>query len=202
MAQPSMPFGVFRGKSLDEWAWYVADPGAGDVATTIEGWRSANASSNKPPWRRVLFWVEFAVIVLVVGVVIPFFFYAAREIGTYGFMLLAGLAVGLTGAWKLDSLFGEPDAPRDDPRVARLDPNLESWVTAATPLADVWELNAEVACAVALEELRVDASDPALAPGIRGFIDEQRAEQVARVREVGTRVGYAVPADGFELDED
>lgn len=197
-----MPFGVFRGRQLDEWNWYVADPDAGDVATTIDEWRTANASSNKSVWRRALFWVVFAVVVLVVGVVIPFAFYEAREIGTYGLMLLVGIVVGFIAAVRVDGFFAEPVAPPNDPRVARLDPNLESWVRHVTPLADVWDLNREVARAVALEELRLQSSDPRLEPGIHESIDERHAEQLARVRDVGARVGYELPADGLSLDDD
>lgn len=113
MAQPSMPFGVFRGRQLDEWNWYFVDP-----------------------------------------------------------------------------------------RVARLDPNLESWVRHVTPLADVWDINREVAGAVALEELRLQSSDPRLEPGIHESIDERHAEQLLRVREVGARVGYELPAGGLAIDED
>lgn len=202
MAQPSMPFGVFRGKRLDEWNWYIADPRAGDIATTIEQWRAANDSSNKPAWRRVLFWIVFAIVIVVVGVVIPLFFWSAREVGTYGFMLLAGLLTGITGAWRLDSLFGEPQSPPLVEGVARLDPNLESWVRDTMPVADVWDLNVEVSGAVALELLSLQANDPSLTTGILDVIDEKRDEQFARVRDVGARVGYDIPQGGFELDDE
>jgi hypothetical protein len=206
MAQPSMPFGVFRGKRRGDWDWFVVNPEVGDVEERIRRWQESNAPSNPPAWRAVIMWLVFAVVGAAVGIGVPLLVFHAQEPGTWALFLLAGTVAGFISMIFTSELGQSAEPPADDAQIMRLNSNLTEWVRSTTPLVDVWDLNFEVARSTRLDRVHTgdadDGTESWTMEVLGDYLSELRSAQLSRVRYVAHRVGFVIPPSGFWVGDD
>jgi len=206
VAQPSMPFGVFRGKRRGDWDWFVVNPEVDDVEQRFREWQESNAPSNPPFWRGLIMWSVFAVIAVAVGVGLPLLVLHAKETGTWVLCLLGGIVAGFASMIFTSGLGQGAEPLADDAPIMRLNPNLIEWVRSTTPLVDVWDLNLEVARSTRLDRVHTgeadDGTDSWASEVLGDYVGELRSAQLSRVRHTANRVGFVIPPSGLWAGDD